>query len=197
MLIKQADFLINELRRAIGTYLKESKIAKISCKENWFLEKRGAFVTIKTYPDHELRGCIGYTEPVYPLGEIALRAAISAAVDDPRFEPLRKEELENVVIEISVLTKPAQINAPSREKLLEEINLGRDGLIVEQGSKTGLLLPQVATEHHMKKEEFLAHTCIKAGLPPGSWMGKDVKIQKFQAEVFSETAPGGKVVKEA
>ena len=196
MLMKQADFLIKELRRAIDTYLKDARIAKINCSESWFLEKRGAFVTIKTYPEQELRGCIGYIEPVYPLGEIAVRAAISAAVDDPRFETLRREELENMVLEISVLTKPTEINTQSHEKLLGEINIGKDGLIVSQGSKTGLLLPQVSTENKMKKEEFLAHTCIKAGLPPGSWMGKDTKIQKFQAEVFFETAPGGKVVKE-
>lgn len=193
MLLKQADFLIKELRRGLKTYLEEAKIRSIGCNEQWLREKRGAFVTLKGYPENELRGCIGYIEPVYPLGEIAMRAAIAAALEDPRFAPLSAGELKKVVMELSVLGIPQQIKAQPSDKLIRQINIGRDGLIVRQGLKQGLLLPQVAIEHKINGEEFLAHCCIKAGLPPGAWTDPSVNVLKFQAEVFSEESPGGKV----
>ncbi len=193
MLLKQADFLIKELRRGLKTYLEEAKARRIDCNGQWLREKRGAFITLKSYPENELRGCIGYIEPVYPLGEIAMRAAIAAALEDPRFAPLSAGELKKVVMELSVLGIPQQIKAQPSDKLIRQINIGRDGLIVRQGLKQGLLLPQVAIEHKLGSEEFLAHCCIKAGLPPGAWTDPSVNVLKFQAEVFSEESPGGKV----
>lgn len=139
-------------------------------------EKRGVFVTLK---DPDLRGCIGFPSPVMPLGDAIMEAAIAAA-NDPRFPPLREDELEKLKIEVSVLTVPETLKDPSPNK----IKVGRDGLIIEHHGRSGLLLPQVATEHHMTSFEFLEAVCQKAGLPPGSW--KDATIKTFRAKIFSE-----------
>lgn len=195
MLLKQAEFLLKELRCSVEIYLKDAKIQRIDCNEKWLCEKRGVFVTLSTYPGHELRGCIGYAEPAFPLGEAALRAAICAACADPRFKPVSAEELSRITFELSVLTKPVPVAANSPESLVKLINIGKDGLIVSLGSRNGLLLPQVASENGLGKEDFLAHCCIKAGLSPGAWKEQGTKIMKFSAEVFSEVSPDGRVIK--
>ncbi|MEW5937822.1 MAG: TIGR00296 family protein [Candidatus Thermoplasmatota archaeon] len=156
-----------------------------------FSEKSGAFVTLDTYPGHELRGCIGYPEPYFPLREALLRAA-EGVVEDPRFPPLRKEELDHIVVEVSILTPPELIQAPNDE-LPRHIQIGRDGLIVERGGFRGLLLPQVAVEYNWAPEEFLEHTCMKASLPPDAWRLPGTKFYRFGAEVFGEKEPRGKV----
>ncbi len=139
----------------------------------------GAFVSLHTKTG-DLRGCIGSIAPVAPLCEAISSNAINAAFRDPRFYPLRKEELSNVVIEISVMSPVTPVADPA------EIEVGRDGLIVTRGSRRGLLLPQVATEYKWDRETFLRQTCIKAGLPPDSWRDSSCRIEKFSAEVFGE-----------
>ncbi|HEY0156573.1 MAG TPA: AmmeMemoRadiSam system protein A [Thermoanaerobaculia bacterium] len=139
----------------------------------------GAFVSLHT-KDGELRGCIGTIQPVAPLCEAVLANAINAAFRDPRFYPLRKDELANVHIEISVMSPIVPVADPA------EIEVGRDGLIVTRGSRKGLLLPQVATQYGWDRETFLRQTCVKAGLPAESWRGNDCRIEKFSAEVFGE-----------
>jgi AmmeMemoRadiSam system protein A len=139
----------------------------------------GAFVSLHT-ADGDLRGCIGSIQPVAPLCQAVVSNAINAAFRDPRFHPLRKDELTNVLIEISVMSPIEPIAS------VEEIVVGRDGLIIRRGAHAGLLLPQVATEYGWDRETFLRHTCIKAGLPPETWRSKECRIERFSAEVFGE-----------
>ncbi len=139
----------------------------------------GAFVTLRTR-DGELRGCIGSIHPVAPLHQAVASNAINAAFRDPRFDSVRADEIDELVVEISVMGPIEQV------KNTEEIVVGRDGLIVSSARGAGLLLPQVATEYGWDRETFLRHTCIKAGLPPDTWRSKDCRIEKFSAEVFGE-----------
>ena len=185
------------VRKARETILEKLKNGKpdISDARGAFLEDCGVFVTLNTYPTHNLRGCIGYPEPIQPLVRSLTDAAISAATRDPRFTPVTAKEMNNIVVEVSLLTPPELIKAKKITGIMEEVQVGRDGLIVEKGPFRGLLLPQVPMERSWETEEFLQHTCIKAGLPPDTWMDKDTKIYRFQAEIFSETSPGGKVVR--
>ncbi len=140
---------------------------------------RGAFVSLHT-KDGDLRGCIGSIVALAPLHEAISSNALNAAFRDPRFYPLTKEELAKVEIEISVMSPIEQVSD------VAEIEVGRDGLIITRGSRKGLLLPQVATNHGWDRETFLRQTCVKAGLPPDSWQSGQCRIEKFSAEVFSE-----------
>jgi uncharacterized protein (TIGR00296 family) len=161
-----------------------------------FKNKGGIFVTLKTHPDHELRGCIGYPEPVMALKEALVDSAISAATRDPRFSPVSADELPNLLVEVSLLTPPELIEASSSKELIGKVKIGEDGLIVERDWARGLLLPQVPVEWGWKSEEFLEQTCGKAGLPLSAWKDPKTKFFKFQAEVFSEEKPHGKIKRE-
>ncbi len=157
-----------------------------------FSEKSGTFVTLNTYPQGELRGCIGYPEPSLPLRDAIAHAAVMAC-HDPRFPPLELEELNRVVVEVSLLTPPELVEVSKPIEYKKVIVVGRDGLIVRYGGLSGLLLPQVPVDWDWKPEEFLSHTCIKAGLPPDAWLEAGVRVYRFQAEIFEEEEPGGKV----
>lgn len=141
------------------------------------------FVTLKTLSG-DLRGCIGTIDPDRPLAEAVAEMARSAALYDPRFPPVVPEEVPELSIEISILSP--------RRRLMEidELQPGHHGLIVERGPFRGLLLPQVATEWGWTREEFLAHTCAKAGLPPHAWKEADTDIFVFSAEVIEEESEG-------
>jgi len=149
-----------------------------------FSEKLGVFVTLKI--NGELRGCIGFTEPRFPLIDGIQRAALLAAFQDPRFPPLREEEIERLKVEVSVLTKPSLLFVKKPEDYLNIIKIGRDGLIMEHRGYSGLLLPQVPVEEKWNAKEFLDYTCLKAGVPPHSWKEPGCKIYSFQAQVFNE-----------
>jgi len=142
-------------------------------------ERRGAFVTLRKRT--RLRGCIGRVEPDAPLGAMLPDVARLAALHDPRFPPVVAAELSEIRIEISLLSVPAPVTAPS------EIAVGRDGLIVAASGRRGLLLPQVAVEYEWTVEQFLEETCRKAGLSPEAWREERVRVLSFQAEVFAET----------
>ncbi len=139
----------------------------------------GAFVTLKKHG--ELRGCIGTLECRRTLPEEVARVAVSAAREDPRFEPVRASELNDLDVEVSVLG-PLEAIDPGDP---EAIEIGRHGLVVEQGWRRGLLLPQVATEWGWDREAFLAHTCAKAGLPYDCWR-TGAKVYRFSADVFGD-----------
>ncbi|MBD3288494.1 AmmeMemoRadiSam system protein A [candidate division KSB1 bacterium] len=141
-------------------------------------EKRGAFVTLTKRG--ALRGCIGYIIPVKPLAVTIQEMAGAAAFRDPRFSPVKKEEIDELEIEISVLTPLKEISD------INEIEVGKHGLLVECAGCSGLLLPQVATEYGWDRETFLEHTCKKAGLPDGAWKDPSTKIKIFSAEIFHE-----------
>jgi uncharacterized protein (TIGR00296 family) len=159
-----------------------------------FHQKSGAFVTLNTYPGHDLRGCIGYPTPHYQLFVSIIKGA-EGATQDPRFPPLRGDELDRIVVEVSLLTPPELIEVSNPKEYLEKVVIGRDGVIAEKGLNRGLLLPQVPVEWEWNVEEFLAHTCNKAGLLPDAWLDGSTKIYSFRGEIFSETEPRGVAVR--
>ncbi len=159
-----------------------------------FLEDSGAFVTLNTYPAHDLRGCIGYPEPYFPLRDALLRAA-QGATRDPRFPRLRPEELDKIVVEVSLLSPPRPMKAKNPKEYLSLVKIGVHGLIVERGQFRGLLLPQVPVEYCWDAETFLGHTCMKAGLFADAWLDGKTKLYSFTGEVFSEERPRGPVTR--
>ena len=171
--------LLQIARKAIKTYVREGKVwePEIPDQDRELLRPGAAFVTLTQAG--ELRGCIGYTEALYPLYRTVIRCAIAAATSDPRFAPLKSQELEEIKIEISVLSPLRQIQD------LSEIQVGRDGILIEKGGQRGLLLPQVATKYHWDRRTFLEQTCYKAGLPSDAWR-EGAKIFTFSAEIFHE-----------
>lgn len=189
--LEEGRFLVRLARKSIETYLEgeEPEIPEVGER---LREKRGVFVTLTE--DGELRGCIGYPFPYLPLVEATVRAAISAAFEDPRFAPLRPEELKKVLVEVSVLDEPEIIQVKNPRDYPKAIKIGEHGLIVEGFGASGLLLPQVAVEWNWDAEEFLSQCCMKAGLPPDMWLTKEVRISRFTAQIFTELSPGGEVV---
>ena len=115
--------------------------------------------------------------------------AAAAACRDPRFMPLKNDELGSIIIEVSVLTSPKKLKTGNPEARASSIVTGKDGIIIRRGTNYGLLLPQVASEHGFDAHEFLVQACLKAGLPPTAWMEPETEIYTFEAEVFSETVP--------
>ena len=142
-----------------------------------FAERGGLFVTL--HVAKKLRGCIGVIEGYANLGETLARCAADAALHDPRFSRIRPEEMEALEIEVSLL-------APLRPMRAEDVEIGIHGLLVEQGSRRGLLLPQVAVEHRLSREQFLAETCAKAGLPRDAWDDPETKLYAFECEILTE-----------
>lgn len=200
---EEGALLVRLARRAVEEYLENARVIEPPGDAPPSLrEKSGVFVTIeKILVDplarrarRELRGCIGYPEPVLPLAEATIHAAIAAATEDPRFPPMTPRELDTVVFEVSVLTKPEPVDYRSPEELPDKIKVGRDGLIVEYGAARGLLLPQVAVDEGWDPEEFLSYACLKAGLRDDAWRHGGLKVYRFQAQIFVETTPKGDVV---
>lgn len=189
----EGELAVRAARRAVDAEARHEGAGKLDLPQS-FKEKRGVFVTLSTYPSHDLRGCIGYPEPVYSLGSALIMAA-QAACHDPRFPPLTTRELDYIVVEVSILTRPTEIKCADRSKLTELVKVGEDGLIVEMGPYRGLLLPQVPIEWEWDVETFLGQTCLKAGLSPDSWLDEKARFCKFQAEIFAEEAPRDRVVK--
>jgi AmmeMemoRadiSam system protein A len=194
MELEQGKILVKLARSSVEKFFEKGKFEIQKLDQEFLKEKRGVFVTIETYPENELRGCIGFPSPVYPLFEAVQRAAISSAFEDYRFEPLKEEELEKVVFEVSVLTKPELIKVKKPEEYLEKIEEKKDGLIIEYGSFSALYLPQV-WEIVQEKEKFLESLCLKAFLPPDTWKNKKAKIFRFRVEAFKEKEPKGEIVR--
>lgn len=188
--LEQGKKLVQAARETIT-----SQIENKDFELKGFEEKKGIFVTIHSYPENELKGCIGFPEPIFSLNKALVQAAKAAAFSDPRFMPIQKEDLDKIILEVSVLTKPEKIEVDRAEDYEKKIKIGAHGLVVECKSCRGLLLPQVALEHQMDQEQFLCCTCEKAGLPSEAWKDiKQVKIYKFQAQIFKETKPKGEII---
>jgi AmmeMemoRadiSam system protein A len=151
------------------------------------LLRRGAFVTISARG--ALRGCIGHLTADRELGAVVREMTVAAAQDDPRFAPVEPDELPDLALEISVLSEAAPVVPPVDPA---RIVAGRDGVIVRRGRNVGLLLPQVARDHHWGPEALLAATCRKAGLPPEAWREPGTELFTFQADVFGETGVEGR-----
>jgi len=170
--------LLRIARDAIAAALTNKPTPPSGSTSEALSELCGAFVTL--HLRGELRGCIGYIEPRFPLRETVEEVAQKAALEDPRFSPLTPRELERVEIEVSVLS-------PLKKVLdVNEIVVGTHGLVIDAGYTRGLLLPQVATEWGWEREQFLSQTCRKAGLQADAWKQKKVTIYSFTSAVFSE-----------
>ena len=192
----EGEYLVKLARNAVEKYLKTRKI--LAVPENVspkLMEKCGVFVTLNNvkHGKKELRGCIGFPYPSEPLAKAVIESAIDSATQDPRFPSVTRKELDSIVFEVSVLTPPELISINKPTDYPTRIKIGQDGLIVERGIWKGLLLPQVPVEWNWNEEEFLCQCCIKAGLPPDNWLLKDTKVYRFQAIIFEELEPKGKI----
>jgi len=176
---KQQKILLSIARKTIEEYIRSRKMPEIEVDDPALKEKRGVFVTL--HRKGMLRGCIGYIMPIEELYKAVSKMAIESSTGDPRFPPVTPQEIEQIQIEISVLTVPERI------KSVDEIELGKHGVIVKKGVHQGVFLPQVATETGWSKEEFLNRLCYdKAHLPEDAWKDNDTEIYTFSAQVFEE-----------
>ena len=193
--IEDGTLLIKAARTAIELSLKSPRFSRLMVERilSGFTESSGVFVTLEHYPTMSLRGCIGYPNPIGPLKRLLVEAAIAAAFEDPRFTPVSEPELSELIVEVSVLSKPEHIDSSSPSGRLKEIKVGRDGLMIKYGFKSGVLLPIVAVEELWNKEEFLRNLCIKADLPEDSWKRSEIDLYKFTSQVFRETEPSGNI----
>jgi len=173
---EDGEKLLNLARESIEHEFTGKEIGKLEGKQ--FMQLRGVFVTL--HKKGKLRGCIGIPYPVKKIYDAVVDAAKNAGFSDPRFPSLQEKELEDVKIEISILTSPQEV------KDAKEIVIGKDGLMCNYLGYQGLLLPQVASEYKMSRIEFLEALCNKAGLPKDKWQDKNFKLWKFQAQIFSE-----------
>ena len=178
--VEQRHILLGIAHQAILSVLEETMSPDVpSPSSDWpskLLEPRGVFTTL--YLDHELRGCVGYAVAIAPLVRAVAETARAAAFDDSRFLPVKKEEASRLEISLSVLSGLVPIRP-------EAVEVGRHGLVISQGNRRGLLLPQVPVEHNWDRETFLEQTCRKAGLPRDAWRN-DAIIEAFTAEVFGD-----------
>jgi len=164
-------------RQAVVEAVSQHRLLHDIPKIDIFERRCGVFVTL--HVAGKLHGCIGVIESKEPLGESVVRCAVGAAVDDPRFSPMQPEELPRLQVEVSLLS-PLQRIQP------ECVEIGKHGLLVEQGMRRGLLLPQVAVEHHLEREEFLEETCHKAGLPVDAWKSPETRVYGFTCEIIHQ-----------
>ena len=194
--INEGEFLVRLARKSIEEHLSGRRVESPTLPSERLAERRGVFVTLYRYPSKELRGCIGLPYPTHRLVDAVIHAAISSATADPRFPPVRLREMDEIVIEVSVLTKPEEVKYDDPKELPEKIVIGRDGLIIEAGGFSGLLLPQVPVEYNWSPEEYLMHLSLKAGLPSTYWLTGRARIYRFTAQIFAEKTPRGEVVEE-
>lgn len=162
------------------------------------IEGHGVFVTLNSFNsnnEEHLRGCIGFPIPRSSLGYSIIDSAVAAATQDPRFPPVTKEELGDIIFEVSILTVPKEVEVMNPTEYLNIIKIGIDGLILKWRFGSGLLLPQVPVELKWDVEEYLENLCYKAGAPPDAWLMPDSKILSFQAIIFKESKPNGRVVR--
>jgi uncharacterized protein len=169
--------LLDLARQSVTEAVSRGRILTDIPSGGIFLLRHAVFVTL--HIGKRLRGCIGVVQPEEPLGDSVVRCAASAALQDSRFPAVRPDELSDLRIEISLLSQPLPIRP-------EEIEIGRHGLLISRGRQRGLLLPQVAVEHHLSAEQFLAEACRKAQLPPDYWRDEDASICGFTCEIFSD-----------
>ncbi len=182
---KDGEELIKLARQSISSYFSGKDLEVSDDIKKKFSSKQGVFVTLTI--DGDLRGCIGFPEPVYALYGGVIEGSKSAAFSDPRFDPLSKEEFSKVKIEVSVLTVPELIEVKKAEDYLNRIKIGEDGLIVKGDFGSGLLLPQVFTEYNCDVKKALEMTCNKGGLHSEAWKDiENTKVYKFQSLIFSE-----------
>jgi AmmeMemoRadiSam system protein A len=172
----ERDEILRVARESIEEAVLHGRLLTTYPQSGIFQRHCGVFVTL--HIAGKLRGCIGVIDPQEELGKSLVRTAASAALEDPRFVGIQGNEVNQLEVEVSLLSE-LQPTAP------EEVVVGRDGLLIGRGPRRGLLLPQVATEHHLDRLRFLQETCLKAGLPRDAWKEPGTTIQRFTCEVFS------------
>jgi len=185
--------LVKLARKAVETYLQKSVVIEPEHES----VKAGVFVTLNyltSNKEEHLRGCIGFPVPEKKLHQSLIEAAIAAATQDPRFPPVDRQELDRIVFEVSVLTTPEEVMTKPAD-YEKEIKIGRDGLVLHWRYGSGLLLPQVPVELNWDIGEYLANICYKAGAPADTWLDPESKLYKFQALVFKEAEPNGRVTR--
>ena len=187
--------LVKIARKAVTELLENNSKINEDIFNSKFNFTSGVFVTLNK--QDSLRGCIGYPLPVKKLSDGLIDVAISAATHDTRFNPVTADELDKIIFEVTVLTPPVEIKVEEPSEYLKEIKVGRDGLIVENEYRSGLLLPQVPIEYGWNTEEFLEYACQKAGLVENAWKDRDTKISKFQGVIFKEESPNGNIIRES
>ncbi len=167
------QFLLKLARQTLEHYFSTGKVIEVDVTDKELLEKRGTFVTL--HKNGELRGCIGHIEPVQEIYKDVIENALAAAFEDNRFLPLKKEEMGNIEIEISVLTQPQKLTYASTDDLLNKLHPLRDGIIIRKGRYGATYLPQV-WEDLSDKTEFLSSLCLKAGLPADEWRNGQLEV---------------------
>jgi AmmeMemoRadiSam system protein A len=168
--------ILEVARQAVVQAVLHNRILAPFPKSGIFAEHRALFVTLRVA--NKLRGCIGILDAHVELGENLVRCAADAALHDPRFPRMQPEELDGLDLEVSLLSPLQPIQA-------EEVEIGKHGLLAERGTRRGLLLPQVAVEHRLSREQFLQETCLKAGLPRDAWREPETKLSGFECEIIS------------
>ena len=176
------QFLLNTARKVIENRDKNLKIDKENVPDDC-KETRAVFVTLTK--NGELRGCIGHLEPIQEIYKDVIDNAFSAAFRDPRFEPLESSELDEIKIEISILSLPKKLDYVNSNDLLEKLNVGKDGVIISKGAYGATFLPQV-WEQLPEKEDFLSHLCSKAGLKYDEWKLGKLEVEIYSVECFEE-----------
>ena len=178
--LEEKKILLEAARNSIELLFKGEKVEEPDYTIHPLLKSyAGAFVTLTEYGS--LRGCIGYIISDQPLWQTVCEAAVQASQNDPRFPPVRRSEIKNLEIEISILSEPFPLNN------YDEIEIGKHGLILNEKGRRGLLLPQVPIEHHLNREQFLDAICHKTGFPAGYWRKQFLNLSAFTATVFSES----------
>ncbi|HZA08067.1 MAG TPA: TIGR00296 family protein [Nitrososphaeraceae archaeon] len=194
---KDGEKLVRLARQAVKKYLDKSTII-LPIDQDQLSQEAGVFVTLyylgKNKEEH-LRGCIGFPIPEKKLYQSVIEAAINAATQDPRFSSVGRDELANIIFEVSVLSSPEKIKAQDATDYKNHIKIGRDGLILKWKYGSGLLLPQVAMELNWDIDEYLTNICYKANAPPDIWLMPESQLYKFEAMVYKETEPNGKILK--
>jgi uncharacterized protein len=193
----EGEQLVRTAREVVERFLKDNVVPSIPDRIS-FAERSGVFVTLIHMDGNgqeSLRGCVGFPFPDKELSKSLAEAAVAAATSDPRFPPLSPLELHRTIFEVSVLTSLEIINVRRPTEYFEHIKIGRDGLVLRWEGGSGLLLPQVAKEMSWDVDDYLSNLCFKAGAPPDAWVMPTSKLYKFQAIVYREAEPGGRVVK--
>jgi uncharacterized protein (TIGR00296 family) len=188
--------LVRLARRAVEKYLNESVIITADNPDK-LSQKAGVFVTLNYLSNNKeyLRGCVGFPLPEKKLYQSVIEAAIAAATQDPRFDPVNKGDMGNIIFEVSILSPLHRIEMQNPKDYKNWINIGRDGLILKWKYGSGLLLPQVPVELNWDVDEYLANICYKAGASPDAWLMPESQLYKFEATIYKESEPNGKILK--
>ncbi len=198
----EGEFLVKLARNTFVRSLTEPEYISLPSVVHNLQEKRGVFVRVARSPDAswtkktEILGCLGYPFPSKELTQATIDSTVASAVRIAESNGFKIGRLDNLLFEVSVLTKPELLSVKKPTEYEDRIELGKDGLFVQYGFASGLILPQVAIERNYDEKDLLSECCSKAGLPNDSWLTlHDVDVYKFQAEIFRETCTDGKVVK--